>query len=522
MTLPIPILKKAVPILLVGLFCAVILSLSIRGILGNPRAENLNDPQWKDEGPMELSPERGRFALMYSLVEDKSFFFSVPLARFAAPDVAQSKGKFVSLFAPALSYIIIPGYLLGKAIGISQIGSFATVSFVAVMNVLLIRAIAIKLGAHKIAAGFAAILFLFASPAFAYAVTLYQHHISVFLILLCIWLLVSFKGMKTLPIIWFCCALSIAVDNPNLFMMFPIGLFSLTRIVWIEEKTRQVLIRIRPMGILTFVTMIFPIAFFMFFNYKSYGHPLTLAGTVQTIEVIDESGNTDISDLTKKSLTADSVKPKEKQAVSFFRTRQIPRGLYTHFLSMDRGMIMYTPIMLLGFLGVLFLIRSQPTYTQLITAVIGVNILLYSMWGDPYGGWAFGSRYLIPTYALLSILLSAVLTRFRRNIFALLLLLIAAIYSIGVNTIGALTSSRNPPYVQILTLESISGRPERYTYRRNMQMLDSNSSKAFVFRQIAHDYLTAWQYTGVIITLISLFAIGHSISLFVVSRHEKN
>src|SRR5207302_508729 len=68
------------------LFLVVVLGLSVRGLAGNPTPKDLNTLAWKDQGPLELSPERGRFSLLYSLAENRSFQLSVDLARFAAPD----------------------------------------------------------------------------------------------------------------------------------------------------------------------------------------------------------------------------------------------------------------------------------------------------------------------------------------------------------------------------------------------------------------------------------------------------
>src|SRR5438105_4429802 len=95
-------------------FCAFILSFSLRGLPGNPTPAELNTKVWKDNGPFELSNERGRFALLYSVIEDHKLNFSVDLAKFAVPDLAYTNGKYVSLFAPGVSFIDIPGYLLGK------------------------------------------------------------------------------------------------------------------------------------------------------------------------------------------------------------------------------------------------------------------------------------------------------------------------------------------------------------------------------------------------------------------------
>lgn len=96
------------PIIVFVIFCVVILATSLRGIAGNPTENTLNKLQWSDNGPFELSPDRGRFALAFSLAEDHSFYFSLPIARFATPDLGFKDGHYVSLFAPAVSFIIIP------------------------------------------------------------------------------------------------------------------------------------------------------------------------------------------------------------------------------------------------------------------------------------------------------------------------------------------------------------------------------------------------------------------------------
>ena len=81
--------------LILFLFSVLILTLSIRGVPGNPAENTLADPRWGEEGPLELSPERGRFALLMSIVEKGSFNFSLPLARFVTPDLGFKDGKYV-------------------------------------------------------------------------------------------------------------------------------------------------------------------------------------------------------------------------------------------------------------------------------------------------------------------------------------------------------------------------------------------------------------------------------------------
>lgn len=517
------IFSSALVIVLV-LFCGIVLSMSLRGLPGNPTSLELNNNQWKDDGPLELSPERGRFALTYSLIEDKSFFFSLPIARFATPDLGYKNGNFVSLFAPGVSFLVIPGYLLGKIFGASQVGTYAMVSFFAVLNVLLIRAIAIRLGANKLAASLGALVFIFATPAFPYAVTLYQHHISVFLMLLGIYALLKFQKIWSLSIIWFLSAVSISVDYPNFFMMLPIGLYALGKIFVIKYQEDKVKFSIKVLGFVTIFAAVIPLVFFLWFNNSSYGSPFQLAGTVASVKEIDSQGKPAAPKGTEKEEIAKLQNPdlQTKTAVNFFKTRNMLGSLFSHFLSFDRGIIVYTPVILFGFIGFILSYKKKVKGIGLVISVMAANIVLYSMWEDFWGGWAFGSRYMIPTYAMSAIFIGLLLTYWRRYSFFLIFFSLFLIYSIAVNTMGAITSNRNPPQVEVLALEKLSGQVEKYTYTRNVDYLNSNQSKSFVFQTYANKYLTAWQYYQLLFLSISLVSLGMLLWLRVMVKGDHN
>jgi len=490
-------------------FCAFMLILSIRGLAGNPTPEQLNTLAWRDNGPFELSPERGRFTLLYALVENHSFSFGPDLARFATPDVGYLSGKYESLFAPGLSFLVIPGYVVGKMFGIAQVGTVAVISLFALLNAWLIRSIAIRLGAHPIAATISAFAFLFASPAFTYAVTLYQHHVSTFLILLSLYLLIRFTNFWSLAAVWLLCAFSISVDYPNAFMMLPIGVAALARTILVKRENERVSISSPVIRIFAFVGVILPLIFFFWFNAGAYGNPLRLAGSLPQVQDVAENGKPVFKTQDKATLkqlqthTTDSG----QNIITFFKTRNLINGFYTHFISPDRGMVLYTPVMLFGFLGFFFLFKRQKSYFPLLTAILGFNILLYSMWGDPWGGWAFGSRYLIPSYAVLSILMAMVLTKFKNYNVFLLVFAIVFSYSLAVNTLGAITSSKNPPQGEAKALEQITKRKEEYTYLRNVEMLDGGNLNAFVFTSYARNYVSAWSYYSYLSAMIIIFGL---------------
>lgn len=484
-------------IFLFGFVCAIALLFSVRGLPGNPTAQELVTPVWKDHGPLELSPERGRFALLYSVVEDRSLFFSLPVARLATPDLARNPdGKFVSLFAPLLSFLLIPGYLIGKFFGASVVGATLVVAIAAFANAFLIRAIALRLGAGKNAASLGALTFLLATPAFPYATTLYQHHFSVLFLLSAILLLLSNRGFLSLALVFFLLVSGIALDNPNAILFLPVGLWALSRILSFRTSdTESVRVSFRPLLLFSGFFAVIPLLFFLWYNSLANGNPFTLSGTLPSVAAISSDGSplsTDPNQIPRDRLEREAS---EKTAVGFFQTRALLNGFLIHLTSPDRGALWFTPVIFLGFFGfaVLF-VRKEYGILRVLLGTSLLTFLLYSLWSDPWGGWAFGSRYLIPAYAMLSIGIAIALESRKRSFIFLAAFFLLFSFSLSVNTLGAITSIANPPKVQVLELEALSGKEQKYTVMRNWQALEQNTSTAFLYRSVLHRFFGAIPY----------------------------
>ncbi len=514
-----------ISIIFLTVFCALILALSVRGRVGNPMPTQMNDLSWKDNGPFELSPERGRYALTYSLIEDHAFSFSLPIARFATPDLGYKDGKYVSLFAPGVSYAVIPGFLIGKYFGSEQVGSYVVIALFALLNVLLIRTIAIRLGAHTLAATLGSLIFIFATPAFAYGVNLYQHHVSTFLILSAVYLLISRNGFIALVLIWLLFAASIPVDYPNLVLMAPIGLAALGKFILTERKEKLTTFTLKPLYIFSFLGVILPLAFFMWFNFQSYGNSFQISGTVRRVEAMDQNGKPIKPQGADKNYIdplSDSAKQK-KTFIGFFDTREMLNGFYIHFFSPDRGIIYYAPVVLFGIIGFVLAIKKKVKIISVLVGIIGANILLYSMWGDPWGGWAFGSRYLIPSYAILSVFIALLLTYWKRKTVFFLAFIPVAFYSIAVNTLGAITTSALPPQIQVLNLEKLSGIVQRYTYLKNWEFLLAGNSKSFVYQTFLSNHFPPVVFYQILTVSICAVVGGITFYYYLISRKgEKN
>lgn len=512
--------KKSIPAILAVLFVAAVLIVSLRGNVGNPSMTQLSTLEWKGDGPFELSPERGRFALIYSIVEEKSVFFSRSTAEFASPDVGVNDGKYVSIFAPLLSFLVAPGYLIGKAFGMAQIGTFFVISLFALINVILLRSIAIKLGANPLAASIGSLVFIFGTPAFAYAVNLYQHHISTFLLLISIYALLRFKNFISSVVIFLALGFSIPLDYPNLFILAPLAIYAGLKTFSIEKIKQKISFRVNVYKIFIPLVMIVPILSFLWFNQVSYGNPFKLSGTVQpaNLGVKNIEAAVDVDKLTGEEAEGD------RSAVGFLETRNILNGFYILFVSPDRGIIYYSPVILFGIVGFFLAYKRNLPYLGLFGSVIGANILLYSMWGDPWGGWAFGSRYLIPTYAILAIFISLLLTYWRKKIWLIVPFVIVAIYSIAVNTLGAITTSALPPQIQVLELEKLSGVIQRYTYQKNWEFLLAGNSKSFVYQEFLKGTISPVQFYEILTLLIVLALSGLCLYYYLMPsrKGEKN
>jgi len=475
------------------LFCAIFLILSLRGINGNPNASELASGIWSEEGPFELSPERGRFALLYSLVEDRSVFFSLDVARFALPDLGLKNGKYVSLFAPGVSIITIPGYLLGKIFGVAQVGTFFVISVFAILNALLVKKIALRFSTSEQTSTLAAFAFLFASPAYAYAVNLYQHHISTFLILTSVYLLLKREHILNDILVWFLFGIGILVDYPNIFLMLPLMIFMLSRYVKHYSDILGHKLQISIWKAVAVLGIIIPIIIFARYNEKAYGSAFTLAGTVEHIREINVHALPDRFGNLGKEEVVEPSSYEIRNPYEFFKTRNLLNGIYIHLISPDRGILNFAPLILFSIVGIFELTRKKKT-AALLVAIAGTNLMIYSMWGDPWGGWAFGSRYLIPAYAAISVFLAVALEKFRRDKLFLLMVFMAFVYSFLINTLGALTSSANPPKIETGNLSLLSGHEEKYTYERNLDYLVSKGTKSYFYNRYLGDLLTPVQY----------------------------
>lgn len=513
-------LKNNIVILFVFFFTAVVLVLALRAQLGNPNESTMSNQSYVQNGPLEVSHERAYFALAYSIVERKSLQLSVTLAQFSTPDIAYENGKYVSLFAPGVPLIIIPAYIIGKIFGMSQLAVTLVIAIVSLFDAILIYRLARLFTVSKTASATGSLVYLFATPTFVYSVSLYQHQLTVLCMLLGIHIVLKHKSWWGVGLIWLLTGVSMVIDSPNLLLMSPLVIFASMR--WLSwGKTLQgYMLRINIKSVLASITILFPAILLISYNVASIGQPFTLSGSLPSVDNISSSGKP-VSLLTidgKKInvFTRPDLMAKAPSLNTFFSPRNMLKGVYVDLLSNQRGVLFFAPVLFLAIIGFVFLYKKYPEQSLVLITLIITNIILYTMWGDPWGGWAFGARYLIPAYSLLAIGIAAAIHQLRSSKVFIVLFIILMVYSVFISTAGALTTNKIPPKSEALALQKQYHTAYKYTYAVNFDQLNAGKTLSFVYNTYAYPFVSLqiyyWIVSGSICVLITGLTIFESLN----------
>lgn len=499
---------KNIAVFFVYVVTAIILVASIKGTSGNPMPRDIGNLDDRSQ-PFELSNERGRFALAQSVVENKSLTFSTEIARYVTPDLGFINGEYVSLLAPGVSFIVIPFYFVGKTLNHSQLISFSASTLFAFLNFVLIVKIVEKLTKSKFAGLISALVFIFGTSAFSYSTTLYQHHFTTFFVLvslyLCLWGVTFFSSFLFGSIL----AISFLVEYIGPLFLLPSFLLFVSKAI-VFKKQNSVTVQINKSifaGIVGFALFILPT---LFYNSKIYSSPFKLAGTVHRVEYIsfDQDG--------------EPIKPNldeveyDKTISGFFDPIKIPFSWNILFASSERGMLFYAPLMIFSIFVFFFISQlktNSKNYVYTTFSIFLIVILLFGMWDDVWGGWAFGSRYSIPGFAALSLLLGLTLYHWRRKFIYFLCISIVFFYSISVNIAGALTTNAIPP-----TRESLSQTLTPVKYLYNFDLLGKGVSSSYLYNTYLWKFLSAAHFGTILgMLILSMFFISY----YFMSKDEK-
>ncbi len=463
-------------LILISLLTIGLLLIFTRGDKGYPVAYQV-EKSTRIESPFELSNTTSRYALTEAIVENKTFFLTQEQARFSAPDVVDYKGKFISIFTPGISFMAVPSYLVGKLFGMPQLFTFFSITLVALINIFLVARLATKLGANIYSAALSGFIFTFATNALGYTLTLTQHQLSAMLILLAILNSLNKRTLLNDFLFGVIFGSGILVDIPNAFLMFPIGLYVFAKHVNFQTINQKIKLSLKLTSVALFLGLLPLVALFAWYNFQTTGSYTKIAQTIGRTKFF----RTNLPSQNK----ADSPGPKEdtrgKPLLNVpFSTRNQLNGFYILVISNERSWLFYSPVLMVGILG-LFIIyknnKEKRVMLNILVSVVLLNFILYSMFGDPWGGWAFGSRYLIPGAAVVASGIGVAVQRYKRTIPFIGIFLILLSYSVLISSLGAITTNAIAPKVEAVNLKpSIP-----YTYKYNMNFINQNKSSNLLY-----------------------------------------
>src|SRR3989344_4547423 len=382
--------KDIFALLAIVIVAGVLYAGTLKGLPGNPVPADFKGNLDDNAKPFELSPERGRFAQVMALGENGTYVLSRELADIAYPDVGYIEGRFYSYFAPGLPFLVTPAYLLGYEYGYSQVFTFAFISLVSILTLLFLYKIGRNILKLHVWASFLAVFtFAFGSTAWSYAVTLYQHHLTAFFLIASFYAVWKFRQGGRFGWLWAVfaaanVAVGMTVDYPNLLLLSPI---------------------------LAYLVL------------------ASVHGEIDKAEKVQESQQVDPT-LTPEQI---SEQTRDKTAIGFFSERNLARGIGVLLFGSERGLFVYAPAFFLAIFGLaMALKRVRGPEVGILFASVLVIVFLYSSWGDPWGGWAYGPRYLIPAMAPLSLFVGYFVANSARRFLAWALTIILLLYSSAV------------------------------------------------------------------------------------------
>jgi len=489
-------MKKNIITLIIFIFIVLLLGLAVKGDRGDPIYYQTE----KDKSvgsPFESTNSTSRYALVESIVEDKTFFFNHTLAKFSASDIAYYNGKIFSIFTPGVSFVGIPFYLIGKAVGLPQLFTYFSTLVFAILNVYLISRLGVKLGANWYGALIGGIAFLFATNALPYAFSFTQHHISTALILLALLNAVAKRTFVNNLLFGLLYGAGLLMDIPNGLMMLPLAAYVLSKQIFFGEIGNKIKLSLKLNFIALVIGLIPLLSLFAWYNYQITGLLTKFPQSIGKVDYTEEG----VVERRKESGQEDPFERK-----TFYDTRKQLNGFYILLVSNERSWLYYSPIIVIGILGLIVGLRK---YENRALILLGISlsivcIVSYASFGDPWGGWSFGPRYLIPAAALLSIGIGVAVQKFKRNAIFICIFLILLIYSVFVSSLGAMTTSAIPPKVEAIHLNN----PIPYTYNYNLEFVEKNKSSSLLYNIFFYNFSSFKGYLVGYITAVSILVAG--------------
>ena len=498
-------MKTKIFIILVG---ALLLFSTMKGVLGNPTFQNILDG-YTTTAAIENGPELGRYMHLIAMADNHTYALTRAMVQ-KGPDYGYSGGKYFSLFAPGVAYLTLPSYLFGKYFHSAMLFTFGFVGLISIINFLLLYTISRKIfSLPNWISVLVVIIFGFASTAWNYETLIYQHAFTTLAMLSSFYAVWRYRQNTRFSylwaiVVWVGYGAAIFFDYPNIILMLPIMVYFLLSAIDFNWNSKPRKFRIRKSIFIASIFFIILIALHGYHNYKYFGSWKKIGSNIISLDTLRQAKVFDTPNI--ETFIATKAPPKEIS--KNLQEKNLFSSFYTLTFALDKGLFIFSPIFLLALWG-MFNLRKKLTIEHSVwMALFLINLFFYCGWGDPWGGWAYGPRYLFPSMAVLSVFVGVWL-HYNRGLIYKLLLTLFFIYSSGVALLGALTTTQLRPR----TLND--GTKHNYLY--NLDFLKANKGSSFIYNTYLSHSMTLIEYYFIIFAF--LFLVFMYI-LFILSRYE--
>jgi hypothetical protein len=322
----------------------------------------------------------GMLEVAISLVKHQNFRVSPSMGALGVD------GYYYSMWYPLQSILAVP--LVAIGLWLSQIfhlpegymaGAFALLLpplYTAVTTALVVL-LAFRLGSDRQGAYIAALSYAFCTISSAYAREFYPEPLIAVLVILSVYLIFG-KSDRSKIIGSFTAGLAI-LAKPSTIVLGP--LLS----VYLFLKKQPPTIAIAPL----ISTGVFA-GIYGVYNFVRFGNPMSFGQSWMTTAA--------------NEILAAPVSAKDGN--------HLTEGLLGMIISPGRGIIWYSPCVLLGFVGFFYAYKSK-LYESLLIIGFSLVFLVINSGAWWTGAWSWGPRYLLPTFPLLLSLAALVTKRWR-------------------------------------------------------------------------------------------------------------
>lgn len=484
-------MKHILSVVAIIIIAAIMYGGTLRGMNGNYNDPSQLSSQIKVTGPFETSHERSPYALLLSWLTYHSVSLSQQLADFASPDVGIYDSKYFSYFPPGVSAVVAPFYLLGLQFNMGLLFIHIGISIFSILTLIVMYLIGIQiLRLRSVLVIICVFTYAFATTSWSYAITIYQHSITTLLLLSGFYAAWHYGRNGKLSflwgiVVWTTYGLSIWVDYPNILLLAPIICYFFYRSLIIAHEKQGIAVTFRLNFLLTCIPFILLMFSLGYYQQYHFGNMFRMSNFLPRYHKQEPTQAEQTS--TQKSA------PKNK----YLDETRIVNGLTTLLFSPNRGIFFYSPILIAGLFGIYGGIRRRNREIVFLSGVATVNLLMYASLTDPWGGWTYGPRYLIPSMAILSLMMGRFLAQYK-HILVQLTIFFLTVISVAFAALGVLTSNLIPPIVEAVPLNLDS------TITMNIKLLQSNQTSNYVYTTYLAPHLQLAQYYFVLCTILTI------------------